>query len=51
MRIAKRFYIAAASLVVAVGAIVALNVTGTAGQAISSHRNCNPDAITVRSWP
>lgn len=43
MRIAKKFYIAAASLVVAVGAFVALN--GTGSQAISSFRNCNDDAI------
>lgn len=43
MRIAKKFYIAAASLVVAVGALVAINAT--AGQAISSFRNCNDDAI------
>lgn len=45
MRIAKKFYIAAASLVVAVGALVVLNVTGTSSQAISSFRNCNADAI------
>ncbi len=45
MRITKKFYIAAASLVVAVGALVALNVTGTPSQAVSSFRNCNPDAI------
>lgn len=45
MRIAKKFQIAAASLVVAVGALIALNATGTTTQAVSSFRNCNDDAI------
>ncbi len=43
MRIAKKFYMAAAAFVIAAGAFVALN--GTGSQAVSSFRNCNDDAI------
>jgi hypothetical protein len=43
MRITKKVFAAFAGMIVAVGAVVALNATGT--QAISSYRNCNADAI------
>jgi hypothetical protein len=45
MRITKNIYVAFASLLVAVGALVALNVTGTATQAVSSYRDCENDTI------